>query len=85
MEKLETKTDEFYGPKEDESMQIVATVSHEMNVMYTQSCYCIKKGEPSEIYHTSATMPNAYPAEWINLLAWIGFQHHLPYTIFLVK
>lgn len=84
MEPYETEDEHFYGPKADESGQVVAVISHKMNMEYEQSCYCIKKGRMSEIYHTEATMPNKYKTEWINLLAWIGYQQHIPYTLQLL-
>ena len=80
MEPLETPTDGFYGPKSDESNRIVAEISHEMNILYTQTCWCYRKSVISDIYHTTATMPNNDGAEWINLLGYIGFEQHLPIT-----
>jgi hypothetical protein len=51
-----------------------------MNTNYTQTCWCIKTSNVSEIYHTTATMPDHSGAEWINLLGWIGLEQHLPIT-----
>jgi len=81
MEPLKTEDEEWLGPKSDKSGKPVAKISHAMNVEYTQKWCCCRSSKVSDIYHTTVDMPESYgPATWQTLVAWTGFEWHVPYN-----